>query len=100
MHYPNRQRWLQAAGSVLASFCFLAILFAGAIAGAQSADEKKISDLISKMTLEEKIHMLSGSTLMSSAGVKRLGIPEFRMSDGPSGAHVPPPSTAYAGAES
>ncbi len=40
--------------------------------------------------------MLSGSTLMSSAGVKRLGIPEFRMSDGPVGAHIPPPSTAYA----
>jgi beta-glucosidase len=48
------------------------------------------------MTLEEKIHMLSGSSMMSSAGVKRLDIPDFRMSDGPIGAHIPPPSTAYA----
>ena len=75
----------------------LALLFTAAVARAQSADdEKKINDLIAKMTLEEKVHMLSGATIMSSNGVKRLGIPEFRMSDGPIGAHIPPPSTAYA----
>ena len=69
----------------------------GSIARAQNAeDEKKINDTIAKMTLEEKIHMLSGSTLMASTPIPRLGIPAFRMSDGPSGAHVPPPSMAYA----
>jgi len=40
--------------------------------------------------------MLSGSTMMASTGLPRLGIPAFRMSDGPVGAHIPPPSTAYA----
>jgi beta-glucosidase len=80
-------------GIVLASVLALAASVAFAQGG---VDEKKINDLIGKMTLEEKIHMLSGATLMSSAGVKRLGIPDFRMSDGPSGAHIPPPSTAYA----
>lgn len=59
-------------------------------------DEKKIDDLIKKLTLEEKISMLSGSSMMASAGVSRVGIPAFRMSDGPVGAHIPPPSTAYA----
>lgn len=59
-------------------------------------DEKKINDTISKMTLEEKVSMLSGSTMMASTPLARLGIPAFRMSDGPVGAHIPPPSTAYA----
>lgn len=75
----------------------LAVLLTSAVGRAQSADnEKKINDTISKMTLEEKIHMLSGSSMMSSTGVARLGIPAFRMSDGPVGAHIPAPSTAYA----
>jgi beta-glucosidase len=74
-----------------------AVLSGAAIARAQSADdEKKIDDTIAKMTLSEKIKMLSGSTMMASTGLPRLGIPAFRMSDGPVGAHIPPPSTAYA----
>jgi beta-glucosidase len=73
------------------------LLFAAAVGRAQSADdEKTINDTISKLTLEEKIQMLSGSNMMASTGVARLGIPAFRMSDGPVGAHIPPPSTAYA----
>jgi beta-glucosidase len=73
------------------------VLAGGAMARAQSADdEKKINDTIAKMTLEEKIAMLSGSSMMGSMGLERLGIPVFRMSDGPVGAHIPPPSTAYA----
>jgi len=74
------------------------VFFMRGIAGkAQTADdEKKINDTIAKMTLEEKIQMLSGSSMMASTPLARLGIPSFRMSDGPVGAHIPPPSTAYA----
>jgi beta-glucosidase len=84
---------------------FLALLVAisapffisGMASRAQTADdEKKINDTISKMTLEEKIQMLSGSSMMASTPLQRLGIPSFHMSDGPVGAHIPPPSTAYA----
>jgi len=72
-------------------------LMGGMASRAQTAeDEKKINDTIAKMTLEEKIQMLSGSSMMASTPVARLGIPAFRMSDGPVGAHIPPPSTAYA----
>lgn len=64
---------------------------------AQTADdERKINDTISKLTLEEKVTLLSGSTMMASAPIARLNIPAFRMSDGPVGAHIPPPSTAFA----
>jgi beta-glucosidase len=34
--------------------------------------------------------------MMASAPLARLGIPALRMSDGPVGAHIPPPSTAFA----
>jgi len=94
------QQTLRGSGTrrvFITLFLSFAVVFGGLAVRAQSAhDEKQIDDAIAKMTLEEKIHMLSGATMMSSAGIPRLGIPAFRMSDGPMGAHVPPPSTAYA----
>ncbi len=47
--------------------------------------EAKITALLKKMTLEEKIGMIHGNSSFTSAGVKRLGIPELTMSDGPHG---------------
>jgi len=47
--------------------------------------DKKIDSLIAQMTVEEKINMLHGVTMFSSGGVKRLGIPELKMADGPLG---------------
>lgn len=47
--------------------------------------DKKISTIIQKMTLEEKITMLHANSLFSSAGVKRLGIPDLQCDDGPLG---------------
>jgi len=49
------------------------------------ATEAKITAVIAKMTLEEKIAMLHGNALFSSAGVERLGIPELTCDDGPLG---------------
>ncbi|MBL3655591.1 glycoside hydrolase family 3 C-terminal domain-containing protein [Fulvivirga sediminis] len=47
--------------------------------------EKEIDDLISKMTLKEKVGMIHASSSFTSGGVERLGIPELTMSDGPHG---------------
>ncbi|HEU0291490.1 MAG TPA: glycoside hydrolase family 3 C-terminal domain-containing protein [Anaerolineales bacterium] len=44
-----------------------------------------IDDLVSQMTLDEKISMLAGTGLWYSTAVPRLGIPSFRMADGPNG---------------
>ncbi len=55
------------------------------------ATEKKIEALIKKMTLEEKVGMIHGNTAFSTAGVKRLGIPELIMSDGPHGVNYERP---------
>jgi len=51
----------------------------------EAALQVKISGIIKKMTLEEKIAMLHGNALFSSAGVLRLGIPELTCDDGPLG---------------
>ena len=53
-----------------------------------AATEAKISKLIKKMTLEEKVGMIHASSSFTSGGVKRLGIPELTMSDGPHGVRV------------
>lgn len=41
--------------------------------------------LISQMTLEEKAGMLHGDGIFETKGVKRLGIPDLKMADGPRG---------------
>lgn len=46
--------------------------------------EKRVEDLLSKMTLDEKIEMLGG-TGFATKKIDRLGIPELRMTDGPVG---------------
>jgi beta-glucosidase len=97
MPYHGHNRLERIARPAIPLLLSFAVSVSGTLLRAQAGpDEKKIDDLISKLTLEEKIKMLSGSSMMASAGVARLGIPSFRMSDGPVGAHVPPPSTAYA----
>ena len=44
--------------------------------------EKRIEKLIKKMTLEEKVGLLHGNSKFYVAGVERLGIPEWSLSDG------------------
>ena len=50
--------------------------------------EKRIEKLIKKMTLEEKVGLLHGNSKFYVAGVERLGIPEWSLSDGPHWAYA------------
>lgn len=47
--------------------------------------EQRVSDLLRRMTLEEKASMLEGSGWMESMPIERLGIPAIKMADGPMG---------------
>ena len=48
-------------------------------------NEKRISEIISKMTLEEKVEMLHGKHYFTSEGVPSQGIAEMSYADGPFG---------------
>ena len=49
------------------------------------AHESEITEIIAGMTLEEKVEMLHGKHMFSSAGIERLGIPDIEYADGPFG---------------
>lgn len=46
----------------------------------------RIDDLLAQMTLEEKISILAGADDWTTVPIPRLGIPQFKMTDGPNGA--------------
>ena len=47
--------------------------------------EAEIDNIIKDMTLEEKVEMLHGKNMFSSAGIPRLGIADVEYADGPFG---------------
>ncbi len=74
---------------------------------ARQSTDQRVEDLLSQMTLEEKIHLLKGSGLASAMGraepgegipgavgtivpTPRLGIPTIYLSDGPAGLRIEP----------
>src|SRR5438876_184888 len=52
--------------------------------------EQRVEDLLGRMTLEEKVDMLSGRGFVSKPN-ERLGIPSIKMADGPQGVRIPIP---------
>jgi len=74
----------------MATFAIAAILLAGSTSGQVRNStlleyDRQIDDIISRMTLEEKVNMLHAKHMFVSAGVERLGIADMRYADGPFG---------------
>lgn len=88
--------------SFIVQLCMIWGFLSGSLAFAQfsatdrAAVDRRVDDLLAKMTLEEKIDLLGGDTPFRTHPIPRLNIPFFQMTDGPVGAHIPAPTIAYA----
>jgi beta-glucosidase len=76
-------------------FVIIILILTFPLAAQPVSSEKKIEDLIGKMTLEEKIDFIGGYHDFHIRAVPRLGIPQTNMADGPVGVRNYGPSTAY-----
>ena len=61
------------------------VFFQSSFSQSNASTEKRIQQLIKKMTLKEKVGMLHGNSKFYTEEVKHLGIPEWALSDGPHG---------------
>ena len=50
-----------------------------------AALETRVEDLVSRLTLEEKVRLMAGAASFTLEGVERLGVPGVRVTDGPTG---------------
>src|SRR5580704_4822280 len=86
------------AGVVLA-LTLAAIAFAIVPSAKSAADdvEQRVEAILGRMTLEEKIDMISGVDDFYIRAYPQLGVPRLRMADGPLGVRHGGPATAMAG---
>jgi beta-glucosidase len=77
------------------------VIAVAAVAAAPARQASSVDELMSAMTLDEKVSMLHGATDPDTRGqagyipgVARLGIPPLRLSDGPAGVRTARPATA------
>ena len=57
--------------------------------------EERVTDLLGRMTLDEKLNMLAGINGFFIRGIERLDVPEIKMGDGPVGVRNWGRSTLY-----
>lgn len=86
MHKPFFHRWPTLVGCAIVS---IALYFAPATRAAtlDPVVEKKVDDLMSRMTLEEKVSLCSGMLGMDFRDIPRLNVPGMQLQDGPRGPH-------------
>jgi beta-glucosidase len=84
---------------VLFALVFLWVSYAATPAASSATDdvERRVNAILSQMTLDEKIDMLGGINEMFIRPLPRLGLPSFKMADGPLGVRNYGPATAMAG---
>jgi beta-glucosidase len=91
--YPRKALgvWSLALGLM----CFCSTISGQVYKESKAPVEDRVNDLLSKMTLEEKIDYLGGVDNFYIRDIPRLGVPRIKMSDGPIGARNDGRTTAY-----
>jgi beta-glucosidase len=91
------QSFLLFRTSILATLVLGCALAASAQAPVPDspAIEAQARALVSKLTLEQKIELLGGVDSMYTRPMPSIGLPRFKMSDGPVGVRTWGPTTAY-----
>jgi beta-glucosidase len=90
-------RFLFCSASLLAAVLSCAAWAAAQAPGGSSEQtEQRVTALLEKMTLVEKITLIGGINDFYIRPLPRLGLPALRMSDGPLGVHDYGETTAYA----
>ena len=74
-----------------------AALFAAPLMAASIDTEKRVQDILSRMTTEEKVDLIGGGEGFYIRAIPRVGLPKLKMSDGPIGARNDGPATTMAG---
>jgi beta-glucosidase len=102
MKNANRHPAEIASGWSLTCLWVVIITIASAASGQAPAPdspaiEAKSHELLSKLTLEQKIELLGGQDDMYTRAVAAIGLPRFKMSDASVGVRTWGPTTAYAG---
>jgi beta-glucosidase len=80
---------------LVSTICLATVLFINPILRAEEPPplyldskqpvEKRVEDLLARLTLEEKVSMVHAESTFSVPGVPRLGVPKLWMDDGPMG---------------
>ncbi len=71
--------------TIVAALAFSTLTFAQTQKNPLLRHEAEITEIIKGMSLEEKVNMLHGKNMFSSAGIERLGIADLEYADGPFG---------------
>lgn len=94
----NLMSWLLSA-AVLLLFGFMQSGLRALAQEQASLDptvEQRVSEMLSKLTIQQKIALIGGDGEMSTLGETTIALPPLKMSDGPLGVRSWGPSTAYA----
>lgn len=94
------RKLLSASGALIVVALVSSLqLFAQAPVPDSPAIEAKAKEMLSKLTLEQKIQLIGGTRGMFTYAEPSIGLPELKMSDGPVGVRTWGPTTAYPGGE-